>query len=98
MDTLEKLQNETTQEMTNTVIARVNEMKQNVEIQKNDDIETMEKLNGVVETHYGNGQLESRATYKDGRRNGLVETWHDNGQLWSRAIYRDGVMIYKQRN
>ena len=34
MDTLEKLQNETTQEMTNTVIARVNEMKQNVEIQK----------------------------------------------------------------
>ena len=34
METLEKLQNETTQEMTNTVIARVNEMKQNVEIQK----------------------------------------------------------------
>ena len=34
MDKLEKLQNETTQEMTNTVIARVNEMKQNVEIQK----------------------------------------------------------------
>ena len=27
----------TTQEMTNTVIARVNEMKQNVEIQKNND-------------------------------------------------------------
>ena len=34
METLVKLQNETTQEMTNTVIARVNEMKQNVEIQK----------------------------------------------------------------
>ena len=25
----------------------------------------MEKLNGVVETYYENGQLESRATYKD---------------------------------
>ena len=34
METLKKLQNETTQAMTNTVIARVNEMKQNVEIQK----------------------------------------------------------------
>ena len=34
MDTLEELQNEKTQKMTNTVIARVNEMKQNVEIQK----------------------------------------------------------------
>ena len=34
MDTLKRIQNETTQEMTNTVIARVNEMKQNVEIQK----------------------------------------------------------------
>ena len=26
----------------------------------------MEKLNGVVETHYGNGQLESRVNFKDG--------------------------------
>ena len=26
----------------------------------------MEKLNGVVETHYDNGQLQSRATYKGG--------------------------------
>ena len=58
----------------------------------------MEKLNGVVETHYDNGQLQSRANYKNGNRDGLCETWHDNGKLWSRAIYRDGVMIYKQRN
>ena len=26
----------------------------------------MKKLNGVVETHYGNGQLESRVNFKDG--------------------------------
>ena len=58
----------------------------------------MEKKNGVVETHYGNGQLESRSNYKDGKLDGLVEWWHSDGQLWLRAIYRDGVMIYKQRN
>ena len=26
----------------------------------------MEKINGVVETRYGNGQLRTRANYKDG--------------------------------
>ena len=31
----------------------------------------MEKLNGVVETHYGNGQLKERANYKEGKLNGL---------------------------
>ena len=58
----------------------------------------METKNGVVETHYGNGQLQSRATYKDGQRDGLYEDWYDNGKPWSRAMYRDGVRIYKQRN
>ena len=29
-------------------------------------LKDMEKKNGVVETHYGNGQLKSRANYKDG--------------------------------
>ena len=28
----------------------------------------MEKLNGVVETHYDNGQLESRANYKNDKK------------------------------
>lgn len=40
----------------------------------------MKKLNGVVETHYGNGQLQSRETYEDDELNGLCETWYDNGQ------------------
>ena len=51
----------------------------------------MEKLNGVVETHYDNGQLESRATYKDDKLDGLCEYWYANGQQWSRATYKDGV-------
>ena len=52
----------------------------------------MEKKNGVVETHYSNGQLKSRANYKDGKLDGLRETWHDNGKLWSRETYKDGVV------
>ena len=52
----------------------------------------MEKKNGVIETHYDNGKLESRVNYKDGKVNGLCETWYDNGQLYSRENYKDGVV------
>ena len=52
----------------------------------------MEKKNGVVETHYGNGQLESRANYKDGKLDGFIDWWH-NGQIKLRANYKDGVAV-----
>ena len=53
----------------------------------------MDTKNGVIETHYDNGQLMSRANYKDNKRGGLVETWHENGQQWTRANYKDGVVV-----
>ena len=56
-------------------------------------METLKKINGVIETHYGNGQLESRANYKGGKRDGLCETWQSNGQRWSRVTYKDGVAV-----
>ena len=40
----------------------------------------MGKINGVVETFYDNGQLQSRETYEDDELNSLCETWYDNGQ------------------
>ena len=53
----------------------------------------MEKeLNGVVESFYGNGQLQSRANYKDGNLDGLCEVWYDNGQLRTRANYKDDTL------
>ena len=52
-------------------------------------LKIMEKINGVVETHYSNGQLESRMNYKDGKLDGLREVWYDNGQLKLRATYKD---------
>lgn len=53
----------------------------------------MEKLNGVVETHYDNGQLESRENYKDGKHDGLSESWRINGELSSSAIYKNGEVV-----
>ena len=52
----------------------------------------MEKKNGVVETYYDNGQLKSRATYKDGKLDGLFEDWYSDGQLWLRYNYKNGVV------
>ena len=53
----------------------------------------METKNGVIETHYGNGQLQSRANYKDGNLNGLREDWRKNGQLRSCATYKNGEVV-----
>ena len=52
----------------------------------------MEKKNGVVEKYFNNGQLESRANYKDGKRDGLCETWHSDGKHMGRVTYKDGVV------
>ena len=48
----------------------------------------MEKTNGVVETHYDNGQLKSRETYKDGNLDGLRESWYSDGQPMGRENYK----------
>ena len=50
----------------------------------------METKNGVVETYYENGQIASRANYKNGKLNGLYETWYDNGKQLSRTNYKNG--------
>jgi len=54
----------------------------------------MKKKNGIVETYYDNGQLQSRANYKNGKREGLGEIWSRDGQLWVRETYKDGVVEY----
>ena len=52
----------------------------------------MDTKYGVVETHYGNGQLESRANYKDGNLNGQRERWDKDGNLVERATYKNGKL------
>ena len=47
--------------------------------------------NGVVETYYDSGKLESRSNYKDGELDGMRETWYKNGQLWECEMYKDDI-------
>ena len=44
----------------------------------------------VKEEFYDNGQIESRLSYKDGKRHGLYEWWWENGQLEERIDYKNG--------
>ena len=49
-----------------------------------------EVKNDVVKTYYDNGELKSRANYKNGERDGQYEIWYSNGQIWTSANYKDG--------
>ena len=50
-------------------------------------------LDGIVETHYRNGQLEQRSNYKAGELDGLIESYYEDGQLSIRANYKAGERI-----
>ena len=54
--------------------------------------------NRVAESWYENGQLESRANFKNDKFDGLWECWYENGQLESRVNYKndkfDGLYEY----
>ena len=51
---------------------------------------TEEVKNGAVETHYSNGQLESRANYENNKLDGLYETWYENGKPKTKENYKNG--------
>ena len=53
----------------------------------------MKELDGVVETFYSNGQLESRETYKGDSLDGLCERWGRDGKLSSSATYKNGEVV-----
>ena len=45
---------------------------------------------GPAESFYENGQLLSRAHFKDGKLEGLREDFYENGQLKIRGNFKDG--------
>jgi antitoxin component YwqK of YwqJK toxin-antitoxin module len=47
---------------------------------------------GYWEFYYGNGQLDSSGSFKNGKRDGIWESYHGNGQLWSKGSYKNGEM------
>jgi antitoxin component YwqK of YwqJK toxin-antitoxin module len=46
--------------------------------------------NGPFEMYHDNGQLEKKATFKDGEFDGPFEMYHENGQLEQKATFKDG--------
>jgi len=50
----------------------------------------------VIETYYENGVLESRGTYRWGRKNGIFREYYDNGQIKSICSYRQDVLLSKE--
>ena len=39
---------------------------------------------------HGDGQLQMKSHYKDGKNHGLSEAYHQNGQLQMKVHYKDG--------
>ena len=50
----------------------------------------------VVETFYENGALESKGTYRWGRKNGIFREYYENGQIKSICLYRQDVLLSKE--
>ena len=50
----------------------------------------LKKREGISETFFQNGQLESRGTYKKGERHGLYEYYYKNGQVWEKSNFKNG--------
>ncbi len=44
---------------------------------------------GKVVYYYENGQLESKLSYKEGKRDGVWEDYYENGQVRNKESYKD---------
>ena len=54
------------------------------------EINTTTPFTGTTVGYYNNGQLKSKANYKNGKYDDLRETYFENGQLKSKENYKDG--------
>jgi antitoxin component YwqK of YwqJK toxin-antitoxin module len=50
-------------------------------------------LDGVSEEWYGNGQLQSRETYKEGYLEGISVSYYENGEIWEKRTYKKGKIV-----
>ena len=49
-----------------------------------------EAFTGIIKSYYDNGNLESEANFKDGKKEGLFKKYYENGDLKSEANFKDG--------
>ena len=47
-------------------------------------------VNGPVARWYANGQMQSEANFKDGKKHGLSTFWYENGQKYLEGSFKDG--------
>lgn len=50
-----------------------------------------DKVNGIYEEWYPNGQLSSRCNYSNSQPDGLRESWYENGNKFMRIEYDKGI-------
>ena len=53
------------------------------------EINSQTGFTGVATVYYENGQLDTKATYKDGKLNGIYEEYYEDGQLSWKQTYKD---------
>ena len=51
-----------------------------------------DKLNGLYEEFYENGQLKETGNYQDGKQDGLWESFDKEGNLTRTGVLRNGVL------
>jgi antitoxin component YwqK of YwqJK toxin-antitoxin module len=54
------------------------------------DGKNLAEWNGVYVRYHGNGQLESKGTYKDSKKDGPWVYYHKNGKLSQKGTFNDG--------
>ena len=54
------------------------------------EINTTTPFTGNTVGYHKNGQLKSKANYKNGERDSLWESYYENGELEIKANYKDG--------
>ena len=62
------------------------------------EVNSQTPFTGISVSSYKDGQLESKETYKDGKRDGLSYYYHDNGQLEFKVNFKEGELDGAQEN
>jgi antitoxin component YwqK of YwqJK toxin-antitoxin module len=54
------------------------------------EVNSQTGFTGTSISYYGNGQIEEKRTYRNGKEDGLIEYYYENGQLGSKENWKDG--------
>ena len=55
-----------------------------------------DKIHGLFQEWYENGQLKMKVNYVNGEKDGLDQWWHSNGQKELEVNYVNGKLVSKK--